>query len=119
MNFLLWILHWCGQGMKLALFSLLGVLCTFPISLFLGFLEWIGNHEKTPEFVGLLLLVAYLFFGALGLAVFTAVVASQLKDQPLRPYVRKGGTPGQVEESSDQESTKSESPQSEVPAAKP
>jgi len=89
-NFLHWILHWVGQGLKLWLFAAMASICTMPASLPLAFLE-----DANPDFegVGPLPKAGYLagtiFLVALSIAIFTAVLASQLRDHPLQPFAPK------------------------------
>ena len=89
-NFLRWVLHWVSQGLKLWLFGAMASLCTIPVSLPLAFLE-----DATPDFSALGMIgkisyiVATIFFLAMSIAIFTAVLASQLRDHPLQPFTPK------------------------------
>lgn len=82
-----WLLHWIGQGLKLWLFALIASICLIPIYLPLGLLEngaYRFSELGIPGKVGVV--TGYLLCYGLGLAVFTAILASQLKDHPLRPF---------------------------------
>ena len=87
-NTLRWILHWLGQGLKLWLFAALASICVVPIYLPLGLLEDGAIHFNELILIGKVGIVAgYIVCYAIGIAVFTAVLASQLKDHPLRSFV--------------------------------
>jgi hypothetical protein len=92
-NVLLWFFHWLGQGLKLCFFSALAWVYLLPLYLPLGFLEN-GAFEfdglGTPGKLGVV--VGYILCYAVGLAIFTAVLASQLSDDPLRPFQRSGNS---------------------------
>jgi hypothetical protein len=87
-----WIIHWLGQGLKLGLFSTVATMTWFPIYLPLGWLDDWASPFAGLSLPGKLAAVAgYVTCYATGIAVFTAVLASQLKDQPLRPYTPRPG----------------------------
>ena len=96
-NVLRWLLHWFGQGLKLWLFAALASICTVPLYLPLGLLED-GAYEfselGTLSKIGVV--AGYILCYAVGLAVFTAVLASQLSDHPLRPFKRYGKDKGHI-----------------------
>ena len=87
-NFLRWILHWFGQGMKLWLFGAMASICTIPAYLPLALLEDIApDFEELGVFGKIGIISAVFFLSATSIAIFTAVLASQLRDHPLRPFV--------------------------------
>ena len=89
---ILWILHWLGQGLKLWLFAVLASICVLPIYLPLGLLDDGADHFDDLFLLSKIGIVAgYTFCYAISIAVFTAVLASQLKDHPLRSFTPSTG----------------------------
>ena len=87
-NTLRWILHWFGQGLKLWIFAFIATLCLLPIKLPLGPLEEAADHSDELGLFGKIGTVAgHIACFVVGIAVFTAVLASQLKDTPLRSFI--------------------------------
>lgn len=87
-NSVRWVIHWLGQGLKLWLFATIASLCMVPLYWPLGLLEsWTRRFEELGLFGKSIVVLGHLVCYSVGLAVFTAVLASQLKDQPLRPFV--------------------------------
>ena len=78
-----WLFHWIGQGAKLWLFSVMASLCTLP-AYFVAALA--GEHlpDGGPGESVAIVIGIFCFF--VGLAIFTAVLASQLQDNPLKPF---------------------------------
>ena len=82
---LCWLFHWFGQGLKLGMFSTLAYLCVVPLYLPLTLLERPLNEFDQLSFIGKFGTVAgCAVCVASGIAVFTAVLASQLKNHPLK-----------------------------------
>ncbi len=82
-----WLFHWLGQGLKLWLFAVVAALCLLPLYIPLGLLERGSDHFGTLGLIAKISLVlGYILCYAVGIAVFTAILASQLKDHPLRPF---------------------------------
>ena len=89
-NSLRWILHWLGQGLKLWLFATVASICLVPLYLPLGLLEDGIRHFDDLAPLGKFGVVAgQIVCFAVGIAVFTAILASQLKDHPLRPFTAR------------------------------
>ena len=87
-NVFRWILHWLGQGLKLWFFATVASICVFPILLPLEFLKKWANHSDEIGLLAKLGVTAgHIACFSVGIAVFTAVLASQLKDHPLRSFV--------------------------------
>lgn len=85
-----WILHWLGQGLKLWLFAVLASVCVLPIYLPLGLLEDAACYFDEFTLLGKsVVLAGRIVCYAIAIAVFTAVLASQLKDHPLRAFISK------------------------------
>ena len=98
-NTLRWFLHWLGQGLKLWLFAALASICVTPIYLPLGLLEDGAYHFDELGLLGKTGIVAgYIICYAIGIAVFTAVLASQLKDHPLRSFVPPDKRKGELDD---------------------
>lgn len=97
-----WIVHWLGQGLKLWFFAALASVCLFPLGVPLGLLEDGAFHFEKLSILGKAgIVVGYVVCFAIGTAVFTALLASFLKDDPLRPF-------GQKDERKDGESSDTE-----------
>ena len=92
-----WIIHWFGQGLKLGLFATVATMAWFPIYFPLGWLDdWASPFGELSLPGKLAAAAGYVTCYATGIAVFTAVLASQLKDHPLRSFTprrRADGTP--------------------------
>jgi len=88
-----WLLHWLGQGLKLWLFAALASTCVLPFYLLIGLLDHGSYHFDELPLIGKIgISIRYVACYAIGVAVFTAILASQLKDHPLRPYASKKRT---------------------------
>ncbi len=88
-NALRWLLHWIGQGLKLWYFSALASFCLIPLYLPLRLLGDGADHfDEIGTLSTIGVVVGYIMCYAVGLAIFTAVLASQLSDHPLRPFKR-------------------------------
>jgi hypothetical protein len=87
-----WILHWLGQGLKLWLFAAVASICVVPIYLPLGLLKGGAYHFDDLFLLSKIGIVAgYIVCYAISIAVFTAVLASQLKEHPLRSFIPETG----------------------------
>jgi hypothetical protein len=75
-----WLFHWFGQGLKLFFFALVATLPALLAYLPMMGLEILG----LSRFPLVVQLVIHGLSHALALAIFTAVLHSQLKDHPLR-----------------------------------
>lgn len=89
--YMFWILHWLGQGLKLCLFMLIASFAFFAVGLLLAGVESMtGPFRELLLPMKVLVVAVHVICNAVGLAAFTALLASQLKDHPLRPLKRRG-----------------------------
>ena len=81
-----WHLHWVGQGLKLYLMMVIAAMVTTLLAgpLFvLG--EWLfGSVEPGARLIRAIAVGLQVIGVGIGVAVFTAVLHSQLRDHPLR-----------------------------------
>ena len=85
-----WIIHWFGQGLKLWMFAFLGYMLAFPITLLLQLFDVSPDRLGEMSLVGKIgVWAGFVTVSAVGIAVFTAVLASQLDSNPLRSPKRK------------------------------
>lgn len=86
-NSLRWLIHWTGQGLKLWFFATVASLFLLPLYLPLELLDNVTlDFGQLGWLAKILAGAGYIACFALGIAVFTAVLASQLRDHPLRPF---------------------------------
>ena len=84
---LVWMKHWFVQGLKLWLFAGLASIFVMPVAFVLALVNEMTQGLANPDLlvqVGVILLQGVGF--VVGLALFTAILASQLKEHPLLPF---------------------------------
>ncbi|GEP44486.1 hypothetical protein [Brevifollis gellanilyticus] len=82
-----WLLHWTGQGLKLWMFATLASICVAPFGFLLQMLEMtVDPFEKLGPVGKAGAVAGYALGFTVTLAVFTAILASLMKDHPLRPF---------------------------------
>lgn len=80
-----WIWHWFGQGLKLTIFAMRASICLLPIYLVLELLKDGASQFGELWILSKIGIIAgYIVCYVVGLAVFTAVLAHQLRDDPFR-----------------------------------
>ena len=82
-----WIIHWAGQGILLSLFMTLASFWIMLLQPLIILMEVsVGPFEELSSLATIAVAAGYLFLGMIGLAIFTASLASMLKAFPLKPY---------------------------------
>lgn len=82
-----WIIHWAGQGILLSLFMTLASFWIMLLKPLITLMEVsVGPFAELSTLARIAVVAGYLFFGMIGLAMFTASLASMLKAFPLKPY---------------------------------
>lgn len=82
-----WIIHWAGQGILLFLFMTLASFWIMLLKPLITLMEVsVGPFAELSTLARIAVVAGYLFFGMIGLAMFTASLASMLKAFPLKPY---------------------------------